>query len=174
MRQETKGEWVFKPWEPNQLPISLLVDNVRKDLDGEYKREKDKSFETEEHGTVSHDKIRRICVDKFGAESKRTNSIRYLEFNQEKLNKAIAACVFTEKVTILQKNVSESGSVVSDAEEAFLTRVDEHVTEPNHEGSDEENKENTPVKNGQNASPTIPQDSEIDIQKEERGELTTG
>jgi len=86
---QTKGEWFFKAWEPNQIPIPSLIDRVRTSLDGEYRYEKDKSFQTEEHGTVTHDRIRSICVDKFGAESKRNQSARYLEFNLENLNKAI-------------------------------------------------------------------------------------
>jgi hypothetical protein len=112
--EEATGQWVFKAWEPNQLSVSLLIDRVRMYLEGEYRYEKDKSFQTEEHGTVSHDRIRKICTDRFGAETKRSNSVRYLEFDTDGLEKAKEAYLFPEKVTILQKNVSESGSDASD------------------------------------------------------------
>jgi hypothetical protein len=168
---QDKGELIFKAWEPNRLPVSSLIDRVRIELDGEYKREKDKSFETEEHGIVSHDRIRKMCIDKFGAESKRNNSIRYLEFDLEKLDKAITTYTFPEIVTILQKNISESGSDASDADQPNLTStkssteaLDEHEVWKN--GDDEAQKDSTvDVKKGQNASPASPQDSESGIQE---------
>lgn len=128
-------EWVFSCMEPHQVPTAELFESVRLDLDGEYKREKDKSFDTEEHGLISHDKIRRICVDKFSAESKRTESIRYLEFNKDKLERAKSAYVFPDKVAILyKKNVSESGhdendrhgEVLEDTEEFEKVSTDEN------------------------------------------------
>jgi hypothetical protein len=102
-------------WEPNQISSAILFEEVAKELGGTYRRkEEDKSFETEEHGTVSHTQISRICVDKFGAEAKRTNSTRFLEFNLEKLGKAKSAYTFPDRVEILSirnlenNNVSES------------------------------------------------------------------
>jgi len=68
----------------------------------------DKSFETEEHGIVSHTAIGRICVDKFGAEAKRTNSTRYLEFNLEKLDKAKSGYIFPDKVEIVAKSQNDN------------------------------------------------------------------
>lgn len=168
--EEASGRWVFKAFEPNQLPTTSLIENVRKYLEGEYRFEKDKSFQTEEHGTVSHDKIRNICRDKFGAELKRTNSIKYLEFNEEDLRKAREAYTFPEKVTILQKNVSESGSATGDRDESFYEHVDEHEDAENHgeqEEDHEEKQHNSPAQNDQTPSPVTPQDSESDIQKEE-------
>jgi hypothetical protein len=111
------ANWTFRPWFPNEIPMFELFETVRVSLEGEYRREKDKSFETDEHGIVSHDKIRRVCVDKFGAEGKRSNGIRYLDFNNEKLEKAKAAYVFPDKVTILEKNVSESAHAESDRDD---------------------------------------------------------
>ena len=172
LADEQRGQWMFKSFEVNQISIATLIDRMRVELDGEYKREKDKSFETEEHGTVSHDRIRKICIDKFGAKSKRTNSIRYLEFDLGELEKAKATYIFPEKVTILQKNVSESDSVYGDADQPFFAcaggngEAQEHEF---HEGNDVEKQEkepDTPVKNDQSASPPTQQDSESDIQKE--------
>jgi hypothetical protein len=143
-------EWVFARLEPHQIPTAELFDSVRLDLGGEYKREKDKSFDTEEHGFVSHDKIRRVCVDKFGAEPKRSNSVRYLEFNKEKLEKAKAAYIFPEKVTILQKNVRESGSDPSDRDDEVLgyTEGNKEVSEDetNQEVSNNSTKESESMK----------------------------
>jgi len=137
---QARGEWTFKGLESNQIPITVLIDRVRGSLDGEYRHDKDKSFQTDDHGSVSHDRIRSICVDKFGAEAKRNNSIRYLEFNLENLNKAIESYTFPEKVTILQKNVSESGSDGGDADQSFSTGANECDHEgkgADHEGNHE-------------------------------------
>jgi hypothetical protein len=101
-------------WESNQISSGLLFEQVANELGGTYRRKgEDKSFETEEHGTVSHTQISRICVDKFGAESKRTNSVRYLEFDLEKLDKAKSAYIFPNKVEILS-SVPESKNNVSE------------------------------------------------------------
>lgn len=108
---EDNKQWVLTPLGPNQIPTSELFEEVRQHLGGEYRRDKDKSFDTEEHGVMSHDKIRRICVDKFGAEPKRsTGGLRYFDFKKVKLEKSKAAYAFPGKVVILEKNVSESGS----------------------------------------------------------------
>jgi hypothetical protein len=50
-----------------------------------------------------YDRIRRTCVDKFGAEPKRKDGVRYLEFNSAKLEKVRAAYDFPDKVVILNK-----------------------------------------------------------------------
>ena len=169
--EEATGQRVIKAWEPNQLPTASLIENVRIDLEGEYRFEKDKSFQTEEHGTISHDRIRNICRDKFGAELKRTNSVKYLEFNLPKLEKAKEAYKFPDKVAILQKNVSESGSATGDRDVPFLTGVerDEEAKDDGfHEGNDEENQEkepDVPVKNDQTLSPVTPQNSRSGIQE---------
>jgi hypothetical protein len=106
-------------------------------LGGEYKRDKDKSFETEEHGMISHDKVRRICTDKFGAESKRRDGFRYLEFNLAKLEKAKAAYIFPDKVVILQKNVSESGHDENDRDDEVLEGTEVNEKSPEDENSQE-------------------------------------
>jgi hypothetical protein len=95
------SQLVLYRWQPNQIPSGELFEQVRIELNGTYKREGDKSFETEEHGIIAHTQIGRICIDKFGAEAKRTNSIRFLEFNLEKLEKAKSAYIFPDKVEIL-------------------------------------------------------------------------
>lgn len=98
------------PWRPNQIPSAALFGRVCEYLAGTYRREEDKSFDTEEHGVVSHTDIGRICVDKFGAEAKRTNTTRFFEFNRERLDKAKSAYVFPKKVEILPlKDVIEEG-----------------------------------------------------------------
>lgn len=128
-------EWVFARLEPHQIPTTELFESVRLELGGEYKREKDKSFETEDHGLVSHDKIRKVCVDKFGAESKRTESFRYLEFNKEKLEKSKAAYVFPDKVVVLQKNVGESGLDENDRDDKVSGYTDLNEKSPEGENS---------------------------------------
>lgn len=176
--EESAGRWVFKASEPNQLAISSLIDRVRMYLEGEYRYEKDKSFQTEEHGTVSHDKIRKVCVDKFGAESIRSNSVRYLGFSQENLRKAKEAYQFPEKVTILQKNVSESGSDAGDRDEPFYEGVDEHEEAQNHEEQEESHEEkqnNSPAENDKTLSPLTLQESSTieesnDIEEKEEKE----
>jgi hypothetical protein len=96
-------------WQPNQIPTSHLFEQVAQELGGTYRRAgEDKSFETEEHGIVSHTAIGRICVDKFGAEAKRTNSTRYLEFNLEKLDKAKSGYIFPDKVEIVAKSQNDN------------------------------------------------------------------
>jgi hypothetical protein len=127
---------------------------------------KDKSFQTEEHGTVSHDRIRKICTDRFGTEIKRSNSIRYLEFDLHRLEKAKEAYLFPEKVTILQKNVSESGSDASDRDRRVSAGEEDVDNGNNHEGNSPIQKENgstneevLPAETDQNASPASPQGS---------------
>jgi hypothetical protein len=50
----------------------------------------------------------------------------------------IAAYVFPEKVTILEKNVSKFSSVSGDADELFLEDVNDNGKALNHEDGNEE------------------------------------
>jgi hypothetical protein len=135
-------------------------------LEGEYRFEKDKSFQTEGHGTVSHDRIRKICTDRFGAEAKRSNSVRYLEFDLHKLEKAKEAYLFPQKVTILQKNLNESGSDASDRDQRLSAGKedvdnshDHEENSPIHKGNGEVKGEVLPAESDQNASPASLQES---------------
>jgi hypothetical protein len=106
LTDKDNNQRVLRPWQPNEIPTAFLFESVCNTLGGTSRSPgEDKSFDTEEHGIVTHQKISRICIDKFGAESKRNERARYLEFNTEKLIKAKAAYIFPEKVEILQKNI---------------------------------------------------------------------
>jgi hypothetical protein len=105
---DNNRQYILLPLKPNQIPSASLYEKVCQELNGEYRRKGEKSFETEEHGIVSHDKIRKICIDKFGAEPKRTSGARFLEFSAHKLEKAKAAYEFPDKVVILQNKKSHS------------------------------------------------------------------
>ncbi len=73
-----------------------IYDRVRVELDGTYKDEaKDQSFETPEHGKVSHKKISQICTDRFGAELKPDRKQRMLVFSKERLDKVREAYSFS-------------------------------------------------------------------------------
>jgi hypothetical protein len=131
-------------WQPNQIPTSHLFEQVAQELDGTYRRVgEDKSFETEEHGIVSHTAISRICVDKFGAEAKRTNSIRFLEFNLEKLDKAKSAYIFPDKVEIVAKSQNDNTEKCNDIEGG----ENETVRQETHPGPNNEMKANDLVIN---------------------------
>jgi len=152
------GQFLITKWQPNQIQSSDLIAQVAKELGGTYRRpEEDKSFETEEHGTVSHTAISRICVDKFGAEAKRTNSTRYLEFNLAKLDKAKSAYIFPDKVEIVAKSqnktVDRFDDATDDAEDETMGKErpsgagDEEETEDlsmnEHENGPENRMDNT-------------------------------
>lgn len=155
--EEDKGQWILSPWEPNEIPNSELFESVRVGLEGEYKRDKDKSFETDEHGIVSHDKIRRLCHDKFGAEPRQSNGIRYLKFNLDKLNKAKAAYQFPDKVIILQKKTKkeqregDSSKTNDDKKDSESGRAQKAMFGP-FLGYTEENKKDTDVKTSEDDS----------------------
>jgi hypothetical protein len=166
MNKDDGGEqWTFKPWQPNQIPTYTLFERVCTHLDGTYRHPNDKSFNTDQYGYVSHDKIRRICVDKFSAESRRRNSIRYLEFDLNKLEKAKAAYVFPDKVVILEKNVRESGCAHSDADQPVSAGKEDEANGDSREENGPSNEDVLPAKNDENASPEAHQDSKSDIHK---------
>jgi hypothetical protein len=135
---------LISKWQPNQIPTSHLFEQVAQELGGTYRREgEDKSFETEEHGNVSHTVISRICVDKFGAEAKRTNSIRFLEFNLEKLDKAKSAYIFHDKVEIVAKSQNDNTEKCNDIEGGENNTVGQEI----HPGPNNEMKANDLVIN---------------------------
>lgn len=118
------NQFLIIKWQPNQIQSSDLIAQVAHELGGTYRRPgEDKSFETEDYGIVSHTQISRICVDKFGAETKRTNSARYLEFNLEKLNKVKSAYIFPDKVEIVakleNKTVEKNDDITDDVDETM-------------------------------------------------------
>jgi hypothetical protein len=75
-----------------------IYTEVKNELDGTYKDEdKDQSFETPEHGKVSHKKISSICIDRFGAGKKPETKQRMLVFSKERLDKVKGAYSFDDK-----------------------------------------------------------------------------
>jgi len=140
-------------WQPNQIPTSHLFEQVAQELGGTYRRAgEDKSFETEEHGILSHTAISRICIDKFGAEAKRTNSTRFLEFNLKKLDKAKLAYIFPDKVEVVAKL---QNGIVKKYDDATDDAEDDSVGQQKQPGgADEVEAEDLGMKQCQNDAET--------------------
>lgn len=168
--REKSKEWIFEPWTRNEIPTFTLFERVCSYLDGTYRHPGDKSFDTDQFGLISHDRIRRICGNKFGGQAKRRNSIRYLDFNPNRLEKAKAAYVFPDKVVILdKKNVRESGEARVPKFDLFSVSTSENEKGGNgqnkrefHEGNEhkgDNDKKEVDTKNDQNSGSLASQES---------------
>jgi hypothetical protein len=101
-----EGQEVYK------FTNTRIYTEVCEALGGKYKNEgKDQSFETPEHGTVSHKKITNICVDKFGANKEHSHNNRFFVFDKDKFAKSKEAYEFPEDLKLLIEQEEEENSM---------------------------------------------------------------
>jgi hypothetical protein len=123
-----------------EFTAKQIYAQTKSELDGTYKdEEKDQSFETPEHGKVSHKRISSICLDRFGATRKHDRKQNMLIFSKERLDKVKEAYISDDKpvqiiplqqtANALVKDVKDSSSVRAASKNNLARTDDEKQTE---------------------------------------------
>jgi hypothetical protein len=101
--EEGEGEGDEENGQVYKFTNTLIYTSVCEALEGKYRNEgKDQSFDTPDHGTVSHKRITSICIDKFGASKDfHSGNTRFLTFYKDKLEKAKEAYELAEDLKLL-------------------------------------------------------------------------
>jgi hypothetical protein len=111
---------------------------LREELDGHYRDEaKDQSFETPNHGKVSHKKINSICEDRFGGKKSHTRDGYQFTFVKEDFDKVKQAYSLDGGTTVkILKEVS-SNNVGESVKVVQVPRDKEGFSRKNNGGDDE-------------------------------------
>jgi hypothetical protein len=136
---------------------TLIYTSVCAALDGKYRNEeKDQSFDTPEHGIVSHKRITSICVDKFSASKDfHSGNTRFLTFYKDKLERAKEAYELAEDLKLLiEEEGSNRGAALaldtSDTLDRSISLEGERIDSNDREDENSQEIANNSIKGRQN------------------------
>lgn len=129
---------------------TLVFIEVSTELDGKYRNEGDQSFETPDHGKVSHKRITQICLDKFGASKESDGKTRYLVFDKDKLAKAGQEYELADTLELFLTDTSYTFYTSTEDKGVSVHNLgSENYIDPSNNSTNEEQKPKEIDKNGE-------------------------